>query len=219
MGATPVQFLDLDNPLAQAGMTEAKARALADKEALADKVREEQGKAKYKIELMLSGDRSAMKPSAGVLTFWESGSKLHGGGDAVMHICPGKHLKRSDCEAFIPDSGHAMGFLVCPRCFTRWEGEQVHGQLLFRLSFKGWATVLHKYYMKLGGNADLVVKSVPLDLRGASAREQARQQGGELLGRVRGKRNTLVYPLAHIIKDTAAGAGLYERILAFVREA
>ena len=219
MPATPVKFLDLENPLAQAGLTEEKVRALKEKEATADSLRESQGIAKYKIELLLAGDRMAMKPSPGVLTFWESGARLHGGGDAVMHICPGKHLKKNDCEAFIPDSGHSLGFLVCPKCYSRWSGEQVHGQVAFRLTPQGWATVLHRYYMKLGGNADLVIKSMPLDLRRASDREQERQRGGELLGRVRGKRNTVVYPLAHIIKDTAAGAGLYERILAFVREA
>jgi hypothetical protein len=87
----------------------------------------------------------------------------------------------------------------------------------FRLSPKKWADVLHRYYVQLGGNADLVLNTMPQRLRVAAEKEQSRQMGGELLGRVRGKRTKLVYTLANLIKDTSAGAGLHDRILAFLR--
>lgn len=219
MPASPTSAIaaELGNPLMQGPMTAEETEKLRKKQEAMDKFLADEGKGKYKIELMLGRDRSMMRPIAGLLSFWESGTKLHGGGDTAMHICPGRSLKRNDCEAFIPDQSHGLGFLICPKCFTRWEGEQVFGQLAAKLTYQGWADKLVRYYQVLEHSADLVLKYYPGSLRSASILEQGAQRMGEEFGKVRGKRHKLVYPQAHIIKDTSNGADLHAQVLRFLK--
>ena len=217
MPARGITYSDIANPLAQRPLSEDELDAVRKKQEVLDKLLAEAGKAKFKIEVLFSKNFSLHKTVAGAISFWESGTKLHGGGDAIMHICPGKKLGRSDCDAFIPDPSHGLGFLVCPRCLQLWDGEQVYGQVLYRLPLQRWADVLEGFYLKLQGNADLVMKRYPGSLRQAAENEQKKQQFGESLGEVRGSRQSIVYPLANIIKDTSAGASLNGRILAFLR--
>jgi hypothetical protein len=199
-------------------MAEQELAALEAQKKSLDTLFAEAQKARYKIELTLSGDRRRIQAVAGLLVFWESGAMLHGGGDGALYICPGKHLKRNDCAAFMNGDCQALGTWICPKCQTQWKPADVIGQLGFRLTMQNWAVVLHRYYIALGGNADLVMSYMPDTIRGVAEREQQKQLGGDLLGRVRGRRTKVVYPLANIIKDTSAGAGLYNRIYAFLRE-
>jgi hypothetical protein len=190
---------------------------LEKKQAALDKLLEEHNIAKYKIEILFAKDFSPNKPSAGIMSFWESGNKLHGGGDTIMHMCPGKDLGKNNCTAFIPDVGHGYGFLVCPTCKEAWEGEQVSGQIAFRLVAQDWAKVVLRYFQKLEMRADIYMKYHPHDIRTAAAREQANMHMGEVLQGARMSRKPRIYPLANIIKDTSAGADLEARFLAFLR--
>jgi hypothetical protein len=198
-------------------MSEEDKKRLEAQKKLYDKLLEQKGLAKYKIELLVGKDWAPSKPSPGALSFWESGSKFHGGGDAIMHICPGAQLKNNGCEAFIPDSGHGYGYLVCPECHSLWKGEQVSGQILARLDAVKWTQVILRYLYRLELNADVRIKYHPEDIRSAALREQQSQRMGEDLGRARRRRAVRIYPLRNIIKDTSAGASLESRILAFVR--
>jgi hypothetical protein len=215
--ATPLTYADVANPLAQGVLSESELAVIEAKKKALDKVFQEAGKAKYKVEVMFSKDFSLQKPSVGAVTFWESGAKLHGGGDAGMHICPGKKLGVSNCEAFITDAGHGLDFLVCPSCHQQWRGDQVYGQVLARLSVGKWADVLLSYFHKLQGDVDLCMKYYPGSLREASGKEQARQRFGEELDTVRNQRQIRVYPMKNIIKDISSGADLRGRILAFLK--
>lgn len=172
--------------------------------------------AKYKLELFFSRARSNTIPTPGILSFWESGSKFHGGGDAKLYICPGKDSGRNGCEAFIPDSANASSFLWCPKCGLRWPGAAVIGERIARLSMQKWSEVLLYYFVRLEHNADVYVKHSLDDIRTVAMVEQARQRGGEHLAKVRGKRARSIYPLRHIIADTANGADLYGRFRAFL---
>lgn len=191
--------------------------ALEAKKKAMDKLLEEHNIAKYKIEIMFGRDYSPNKPSAGIMSFWESGSKLHGGGDTIMHICPGKDLGANDCESFIPDVGHGYGFLVCPRCKTAWNGDQVYGQVAFRLDAQKWAEVVLKYFYKLEMRADIYMKYHKDDIRAAAAAEQEKQHMGDLLQVSRMSRKPRIYPLKNIIRDTSSGADLGKRFQAFLR--
>lgn len=198
-------------------MTEEEKRAVEAKKKALDKLLEEKNLAKYKIEILFAPGFSTVKPSAGMMSFWESGAKLHGGGDTILHLCPGKDLKKNDCTSFIPDASHGYGYLVCPSCGEVWNGDQVHGQIAFRLTMQNWAKVVLKYYLKLEMKADIYIKYHPKDIRNASQQEQAGQKKGEILLGVRSSRKPRIYPLANIIKDTSAGADLETRFLAFLR--
>jgi len=73
---------------------------------------------------------------------------------------------------------------------------------------------------RLGLNCDVRIKYNYDDIRDASRKEQEKNMHSELLDKVRSRERRVVkvYPLAHIIKDTSAGADLYGRILAFLRD-
>lgn len=209
-----VDALDLapSNPF----ITPEEQATVEQKKAALDKLLEDKDLAKYKIEVLFGKGFAPNKPSHGAMSFWESGSKFHGGGDTILHLCPGKSLGLSDCDAFIPDASHGYELLICSQCGHTWKGEQVSGQILARLTAQGWAALVLKYFRKLEMRADIYVKYHPTDIRSAAALEQARQRGGEelLKARVSQKR---IYPLKNLIKDTSAGASLESRLLAFLR--
>lgn len=180
-----------------------------------DKLLADRKKAKYKIELFFAKERSIHKPVPGLLSFWESGTQLHGGGDAKVYFCPGKHKGKNDCEAAIPFEFNAYGHLVCPACKTTWKGEDVIGEIIARLSLRQWAALIYKYFVRMNHNCDIYLKFAPTDIRAMASVEQEKQKGGELLAKAR-KRVRAVYPLYNIIKDTSAGADVLQRLYSFL---
>lgn len=172
--------------------------------------------AKYKIELFFNSRRTGRAAHAGAVSFWESGAKLHGGGDCKIYLCPGKTLGVSDCQGLIPDASQGYGHLVCPSCQKVWKGTQVHGEIFARLSTDNWARLLYKYFVRLGHNADIYVKVPKIDLRKAATLEQSKQLMGEQLSVARAKREVFIYPLRNIIKDTSSGANLLGRFKALL---
>lgn len=180
-----------------------------------DKLLATQKKAKYKLELFFGKARSMRYPVPGALSFWESGTKLHGGGDTKIYFCPGKQIGKNNCDKVIPFAFNAYGFLVCPSCKETWKGNQVIGEVFGRHSMRDWAELLYRYHLRLDQNCDIYLKHSPDDIRSVAAREQERQKGGELLVKAR-KRAQHVYPLKNIIKDTLNGADLLGRFYAFL---
>lgn len=171
---------------------------------------------KYKVEVLLGrGMRMDGTPFPGVLTLWESGNQLHGGGDSMLYVCPGK-----DCHGVIPESLNESTLVACPKCNNVWKCTELTGQIFFRLPVKKWAEVILTWMTRLDLNTDLRIKYNYDDIRAATSKEQEKDMGGEILDKVRSNERRVVktYPLAHIIKDTSAGADLYGRILAFLRD-
>ena len=195
-------------------MTPEKKESLAEQRKVADEKRDSAGLAKFKIEILFNKGFSVRKPSAGIVSFWENANKLHGGGDSIIHFCPGKKLKKNECEHYIPDPSHGYGFLVCPKCHEVWDGEQVDGQIAARLSPQGWAELIHRYYRRLDMRCDVVIKYHSEDIRNAARATNA----GDALAKVRSsaKRIRRIYTMSAIIRDTSAGADLQKRFLAFV---
>jgi hypothetical protein len=179
--------------------------------------------ARYKLEVMFAKDRSMHRPFGGAVTWWESGTKLHGGGDTKMYLCDNSaafpKLEGRGCKGLIPEIASGMGHLVCPNCGKLWKSEEVAGEIFYRLNVQDWATILLVWFRRLNLDADIRIKYARDDIRLVARSEQEKQMGGELLGRMREeeRRSSSIYPLANIIKDTAAGAELYQRILAFLK--
>lgn len=206
---------DNDVSLVPALSDEEKA-ALAVRMAALDKLLADAKKAKYKIELIFSYRRRRAGAYPGALALWQSGTKLHGGGDTKLYECPGRSLGRSDCQAFLHDDANGYGHLACGACGTVWKGHEVIGERMARLTTQGWATLLVRTYVRLGLNADIYVKSPRYDVRAMAALEQARPLGGEKLAKARTVRDVYLYPLCNILQDTAQGADLYGRFVAFL---
>jgi hypothetical protein len=181
-----------------------------------DKLLATQRIAKYKIELFFSHRRSGRDATPGAVSLWESGAKLHGGGDCKIYLCPSEAQKQGACNGIIPDAAQGYGHLVCPTCKKVWKGSQVHGEIFARLTTQGWSRLLFKYFVRLGHNADIYVKVPRHDIRKAASLEQARQLKGEKLTVARTKRDVYIYPLRNLIKDVNAGADILGRFKALL---
>lgn len=206
-----------DNPLEAAPVLSEEELDTLKKRMLAmDKLLAEQKKAKYKIELLFSSRRSGRVPYAGALSLWESGAKLHGGGDCKVYECPSTALKMGECKGLIPDAAQGYGHLVCPDCKRVWKGSQVHGEVFARLTTSDWANLVLRYFVRLDHNADIYVKLPKADIRKAAEVEQTKQMMGEQLVKARTRRDVYIYPLLNIIKDTTAGADLLTRFRALL---
>jgi hypothetical protein len=206
-----------DNPIETApALSEEEAHTLRERMAAMDKLLGDQGKAKWKIEVFFFHKRKLFSHSAGAISFWESGTMFHGGGDAKAYVCPGKELKLNDCESIIPGTSNGYGFLACPRCLRVWQAEQVYGEIFGRWNNQIWSEKILQFFRRLDHNADIYLKYPKEDLRVASRLEQERELRGAKLERVRQGRVQYIYPLKNIIKDTANGADLLGRIHAFL---
>ena len=206
-----------DNPIEAAPqVTEEDKFAIQQKMEALDKLLASQEKAKYKIEVFFGSARSMTHPTAGAMSFWENGTMLHGGGDAKIYFCPGKDLGKNACDKPIPFALNAYGFLVCPHCQQTWKGEQVIGEILAKLSMRGWSELIYKYFRRLEGNCDIYVKHAKDDIRTAAHSEQNKQQHGEVLHKSRQKRALYIYPLRNLLKDTAHGADVLTRFYALL---
>ena len=206
-----------DNPIENAPvLTEEDRHEIKRRMAVLDKVLADEQKAKYKIELMFGKARSVSNPTPGMMSFWESGAKLHGGGDAKIYMCPGKELRQNECDGFIPDSAAGYGHLVCPGCGKVWKGTQVSGEIVANLTMQGWSQLIMKYFLKLQMNCDIYLKYAKEDIRTVALVEQEHQHGGEKLEKARSKRAVSVYPLRNIIRDTSNGAELLGRFKAYL---
>lgn len=174
--------------------------------------------AKYKLEVLFGKARSITGLTPGALTFWASGSKLHGGGDDKLYLCPGRALKESDCQALLLDSYNGGGGIVCPSCGQFWKNDACIGELFFNLTMRGWAQVIHTHFRACESDCDIYLKHALDDVRSISLAQATKQtwKGSQALAKSREQRARHIYPLRNILKDTSAGADLMGRFYAFL---
>lgn len=176
-------------------------------------------KATYKIEILFGKARStAQKPTPGVVSFWVSGNRLHGGGDEKLYLCPGSSLKKNGCQHPLIDHFNNAAGIVCPSCGTIWKHEQVVGELLLNLPMQQWADVVMTYFKLLNQDCDIYLKFAPEDIRSVTKAqvEKATWKGTQVLERARNKRAKACYRLRNILSDISAGADLLKRFRAFL---
>ncbi len=201
-------------------LSKKEAQAVTEKLKSIDKLFEGNACAKYKIEIQFGKARSMSKPFHGALSLYLSGTKLDGGGDEKMYMCP-----RESCPGVIlpigrhvemTKGGKAIARAPCSKCQTMWDENVMVGELLFNLTAKKWATAVHKMFIRLDHNADIYLKYHRDDIRCQAALEMSKHAGGEEIAKARTSRGLHIYPLKNLIKDVGAGSQLYERILAFI---
>ncbi len=172
-------------------------------------------KGRFKIELLLVGKRTTRDIMMGAVSFWESGAQLHGGGDSKLYFCPGQHLGRNNCTSYIPVQHNHHGFAVCPRCKMAWDGKQLIGEIMGRHTVRDWARLLDRYFVRLDSNCDIYMLHSQDDIRIAAGLEQEKQHHGEKLA-IANITSRHVYPLKHIMKDTAFGATAENQFFKFL---
>jgi hypothetical protein len=193
-------------------------------------------KALYKIEIHFGPDRTSLphKLMAALVTIWESGRRLHGGGDEKMYWCG-----YDDCGKPFSTDNFAYMHAVCPKCRRELhldpQAKQDHldylgrenlpvngmdklpivvGEKLMKLPPPKIADFLTKTWYALDCNADIYLKFHPKDLR-----FDKKNFGHEVIDRIetaRTKREPVIYTLPRILADTSAGGDLKSHILAMI---
>jgi len=174
-------------------------------------------KARYKLEVAINDERSRDRPFTGLITAWTNGGFNSGGGDEAVYFCSSLVNDRT-CSAPLDLKWIGKHTALCPSCRQAIEPKELAGQIGAKLTFAGWAGLITKIWNRLGGDADIRigVMTGSLHRRTEDVLQGGMASAGDKLDNLRGKREWSIYPLRNIVKDTAAGADLQGRILAFI---
>lgn len=179
--------------------------------------------ARYKIQINFATGRTVRGPNVGVMTFWMNGSKLHGGGDELVHICKevDQGTEQADFTVGKPSDGEGCGNIIepdwvrggvafCPHCRRMIAAHRLTQQIYFKSRSRDIADELARRFRQFGNSADIVLRYADDDIR--------YQTIVRLLGaaQARESRGQLVYPLVDILKDTSGGSSLEDRFFAMV---
>lgn len=194
--------------------------------------------AAYKIDVIFSSKRSSLMhvPSVCLLTIWESGRHFHGGGDQKMFWCG-----YPDCQMPISSDMFLPAHVVCPKCnrenFRSPDAKQEHiayvdrenqprnnidklpcivGEKVGNLSPPNLARLLFKTWHQLGGDADIRLIYSANEIRFDPLHDGIKTKVIDQLDRTRRCREPVIYTVAAIRKDLAAGADLIKRLIALV---
>jgi hypothetical protein len=166
--------------------------------------------AKYKIEVYFGPQRTLNGPNTITLTFWESGRRLHGGGDDLMFICRDVKDEALGCGHIFSSDCVKGPFAICPKCERAVSAERCSRFLTGRKTTKTIAAALAKFWHQLEGNADIYLKFDRTDIRYVAIEKSiGSKKARELKG-------LSIYPLKNIIADTAHGADLVQKFYAFL---
>lgn len=167
--------------------------------------------AKYKIEVLFGPKRTTQGPNAVRIALWESGSKLHGGGDASIFWCKdGTKEEGEGCWAPIYPSQVKGPFAFCLSCNRTINADKLTLHKEGYVTTRFLSTELVKIFRQLGASADIYCKYNADDIHYiAMARQFGEAKAAKLLG-------LHLYPLKNILKDTSSGADLGQRFFAFL---
>lgn len=160
------------------------------------------GQGRFKLDLILTGERGRSKAYPGILTFWESAATLNGNGDIKIYLCPGRELRGNNCTAYIPSSCNMYGQVICPKCQSMWKPEELYGEVLGRHDDQGWARLLTIYFERFDRDCDLYMKYNPLDIQHAAELEKTGEgRGGDMYRKVEDGMVHVIYRHRSIITD------------------
>lgn len=178
-------------------------------------------KGKFKIQVWFKSQRSTWKPMAWTLSIWESGKRLHGGGDEMLFFCKrqpdaprqaampmgllggGKVAPGPDgCGNIISGEMLSGTKVLCPHCMLQWETTHVGDSIYYYTTAQKAAEIIEDWWMKLGCDADLYFKHRPDDPRTLM---MSRAYSAKT---AREKKGLVIYPLANIIRDSEGGASV-----------
>jgi hypothetical protein len=179
--------------------------------------------AKYKLEITFGKNRTSRGLAfTGLMHYWLSGAKLHGGGDCTVWECPRCeniiHPHEEGKDVFKDKKGNAVikDVRICSGCGGKWLLKDVVEFRHFKLTEQNWAHAILKGFRRLNLDADIYMTYHPEDIRYKTSLELARNRGGEEIAKAVSRAGLHIYPLKNIIIDTRNGAGLYDQIRRFI---
>ena len=163
----------------------------------------------YKIEVFYGPGRTLRGPNVAKVSFWESGGRLNGEGDSLMFICRDE-TGEIGCGTIFSDRLVRGIYASCPGCQKVILADKCTRALIANMTTKTLSGELAKFWRLLNGNADIYCKYDKTDIR---YQMFDKKYGPE---RARQLRGLSIYPLKNIIKDTADGTPIENRIFAFL---
>lgn len=204
-------------------LSEREEAVIKQRMAALDKLFKDKVSAKYKLEVQFHEKRSYRDPYMGIMCFMSNGDKFHGGGDSKVYLCD-----QNNCRGIVTPTEHAVVDLnedpeqnralkvVCPKCNKISYAKDLLGERLLRLTTQNWATALVNNFRYLESCADVRLIFHHSDLQRQTALEMEKGADGDIINKARNSRKKAIYPWRHILIDTAHGADLYVRFLAFL---
>ncbi len=167
-------------------------------------------RAKFKIEIKFRDDRKSCNDNSIGWQVYESGKHLHGGGDELVYWCVSRNSGEG-CGAFIIGNNIIQGVALCTSCKRQINAELLTANFVIRMTLRKLAQETAKLWRKLEGSADIYCKYSREDIRYKIMEQKV---GAEKARELQG---LFIYPLANIIKDTAAGSSLESRFESFFK--
>jgi len=176
------------------------------------------GRGKYTLDITLLKLENERLPMPGQLKFWASGARTYAKAnqDTKLYLCPGKHLRQSNCDAVMPAFSNFSSKHICPSCGTTWSPDQMIGEVLARLTYTDWARVIASYFVKFESCANFALTIRSPGLHSAVEQEMQRDIRNARINQVEKATRTSYYNFPRLAADLQAGASLEGRIRAFL---
>ncbi len=174
-------------------------------------------KARYKIEVLLSTDRSASNLSACAITPFRSGGGLHGGGDEIMYFCRNEKNRDKGCGSILQGDVYMgrigeeqVAVFYCEKCKKYVNRELLGSTILYKLPIKALAKNIYDLFRQLDSNADIYLKHIKVDMRKATE-DKAK-------GMLKVKPNTelSIYTVKSIFKDVSNSSQILKKFETFI---
>jgi hypothetical protein len=166
--------------------------------------------AKFKIELNFGANRTVKGPNTFTLQVWESGKRIHGGGDDLMFFCLNVNNPKEGCQNFISSDYLKGGIAYCPNCKMIVNAELLARRFVEKWDTKQIAEMCADIFRKLNSDADIYVKYHKMDPRYLA---MERAKGPDVARRLKGMH---IYLRRNIVNDTSVGADLGKKIFGFL---
>lgn len=176
-----------------------------------DQITEAGIRARFKIEIKFREERSMLDDISVGWQVYESGKHLHGGGDELVYWCISTNDSDKGCGAPIIGSNIIQGVALCMGCSRQINAAMLTSNFVIRMTIRKLAQETAKLWRKLNGSADIYCKFNREDIRYKILEKKV---GSDEARKLQG---LFIYPLANIIKDTAAGSSLESRFEAFFK--
>lgn len=169
-------------------------------------------RAGYKIEIMFGPKRTVNGPNPICIQGFESGKRLNGGGDDLLYWCKDVRPGHDEgCWGAIPSAWMQNQLAWCQHCDATINSEYLTGQRLMNVTTQKLAEHVAAIWRQLKMNADIYCKYNQEDIRYKVCEQKV---GAAEARRLRG---LFIYPLANILKDTAAGSSIESRFESFFK--
>ncbi len=177
----------------------------------------DENKAKYKIEIILTLDRSSTNLCACAITPFRSGGALHGGGDEIMYFCRNEQNRAMGCGSILKSDvymgrigNEQVAVFYCDKCKRHVNREMLASTILYKLPVKSIAKNIYELFRQLDSNADIYLKHIKVDMRKAA---EAKAKGMQTI-----KPNTelSIYTVKSIFKDVSNSSQILKKFEDFI---